>query len=464
MIILGPRASIATLLLFTLLGAACGGGGGGDDGGGGTKSCLVAYQAGCEKGQVCEDVDGRMPACFAAISFQGKVFGALDRKPVAGARVVARDASDAVVSTVAITKEDGTYTLVVPAKRDANGAPVEVKYTLRADASGFQTFPTAPRVALPVSVTTATGDPKVVRSAATDIALLPLPNKDDLGSITGMVTADHPGGVLVVAGNATGVADAKGAYEVFNVPASASVEVRGYAAGLQFKPASAAVTAGMRTKDVNLASSGEATADVSGKIDIVNGGTGTTTSVVLAVESTFVASAARGEVPKGLRVGNITSDFVIKGVPDGKYVVLAAFENDDLVRDPDTSIGGTQIVHITVAGRSQAIATSFKVTGALRVVSPGASMLEEVSGKPSFVWGDDSSEKSYQLRVFDAFGNTVWENLMIPSVSGSATVTAPYGGPALKEGMIYQFRATSIKQSGSAIATTEDLRGVFSYK
>jgi hypothetical protein len=38
------------------------------------------------------------------------------------------------------------------------------------------------------------------------------------------------------------------------------------------------------------------------------------------------------------------------GVPDGKYVALAAFENDGLVRDPDTSIGGTQIVHLTVSG------------------------------------------------------------------------------------------------------------------
>ena len=83
-------------------------------------------------------------------------------------------------------------------------------------------------------------------------------------------------------------------------------------------------------------------------------------------------------VPKGLRIGNITSDFVIKDVPDGKYVVLAAFENDGLVRDPDVAIGGTQIAHITVAGQAQAISTSFKVTGSLAVVSPGADKLDEV--------------------------------------------------------------------------------------
>jgi hypothetical protein len=35
-----------------------------------------------------------------------------------------------------------------------------------------------------------------------------------------------------------------------------------------------------------------------------------------------------------------------------------------------------------------------------------------------------------------------------------------YGGPALEGGMIYQFRATSLK-GGVPIASTEDLRGVF---
>ena len=34
----------------------------------------------------------------------------------------------------------------------------------------------------------------------------------------------------------------------------------------------------------------------------------------------------------------------------------------------------------------------------------------------------------------------------------------------LESGMLYQFRATSIKQGGSPIAITEDLRGVFLYK
>jgi hypothetical protein len=416
-------------------------------------------------GLACEEVQGAtVPSCFAPLALQGHVLGALDGKPIAGARVVASDADGAAVSTVAISAMDGAYSLTVPAKRDANGVPVQVSYTLRADATGFLTFPLAPRVALPIDVSTAAGTPPVLKSAATEIGLIPLATTTGLGSVAGKVVADHPGGTLVVAGGSTAIADFAGNYEVFNVAASATVDVRGYAAGLQITPVQAAVTAAKQTMGVDLKSTGAATATVSGQVAIVNGGGATTTSVVLAVEETFNADAARGVVPKGLRIGNVSGSFAIKDVPDGKYVVLAAFENDGLVRDPDVSIGGTQIAHITVAGQAQTIGTSFKITGALAVVSPGATKLDEVSGTPALVWASDSGEDHYEVRVFDALGNKTWENLAVPSSKGGQNVSVDYGGPALKAGMIYQFRATSIKTGGSPIATTEDLKGVFVYK
>ena len=51
------------------------------------------------------------------------------------------------------------------------------------------------------------------------------------------------------------------------------------------------------------------------------------------VESTFDATFARGDSPRGLRAQragapSITGAFSIADVPDGRYVVLAAFEND----------------------------------------------------------------------------------------------------------------------------------------
>lgn len=427
------------------------------------KGCSVESQTGCTAGLVCEEVDGKVPGCFAPLSFKGRVFDIANDQGIDGARVVARDANDAAVSTVAVTDVDGTYTLTVPSKRDSAGTPLMVSYTLRADAMGYQTFPKAPRLALPIDLTTATGDPPIVESAATDVGLIKLPNASGLGWISGEVLAPNPGGTLIVAGGVTGVADRDGNYVVYNITPGSAIDVHGYAAGIQLDPETVAVLADAETSDVDLRENERHLATISGKVEIVNPGDGKDTSIVLAVEETFNATAARGEVPRGLRVGGVSGDWVIPDVPDGRYVVLAAFENDFLVRDPDTSIGGTEIVHIVVDGTDQPLSQSFKVTGALGVVSPGASELEEVMGTPTFVWEDDSSEDGYELRVFDALGNLTWENTAVPSVSGSKTVSLDYAGTALQSGMIYQFRAMSIK-SGVPISATEDLKGVFLYR
>ena len=87
-----------------------------------------------------------------------------------------------------------------------------------------------------------------------------------------------------------------------------------------------------------------------------------------------------------------------------------------------------------------------------------------MKGTPQFVWADDSGEDHYEVRVFDAFGNMVWEDRDIPGVSGNKNVSVAYGGPALTPGLLYQFRATSIKRGGTAISATEDLRGTFFYE
>jgi hypothetical protein len=145
-------------------------------------------------------------------------------------------------------------------------------------------------------------------------------------------------------------------------------------------------------------------------------------------------------------------------VPDGEYVVLAAFDNDALVRDPDENIGGTDLVRVTVSS-DVTLDESFKVTEALEVFSPGAEDAEVVDGSPTFVFADDSSEDGYNLIVLDAFGDLVW-SADVPEQSGGSEVSVPYEGPALEDGMVYQFRATSIRGT-SPISTTEDLKGVF---
>jgi hypothetical protein len=151
----------------------------------------------------------------------------------------------------------------------------------------------------------------------------------------------------------------------------------------------------------------------------------------------------------------------IVDVPAGDYIVLAAFENDGLVRDPDTGIGGTAIQEITVANAAVTV-DGFKITGALEILSPGANRAEVVTGSPTFRWVDDSSEDGYELTVYDTFGSVIWNDANVARVTGG-DVSVAYGGPPLTPGY-YQFRVLSWRdRNGSRvfISATEDLKGVF---
>ena len=128
------------------------------------------------------------------------------------------------------------------------------------------------------------------------------------------------------------------------------------------------------------------------------------------LESTFIQSEAiaRGVAPAGLARVMSVEPSRLRACRPGEYAVLAAFENDELVRDPDEGISGTDVVHIEVTGDEPEVALpqGFKVTEALAVVSPGADGLTVIAGDqaPTFEWADDSSEDGYELRVFDSFG------------------------------------------------------------
>jgi len=425
---------------------------------------------------VCESVSGGESRCAAPLVIRGRVLNIADDEPIIDARVQAVDANGAAVGTSAATDSDGAYELLVPANRNANLTPLSGSYTLRAQAASFIEFPTAIRPALPLDVATAAAedDGWVIENALTTIKLIALPgDTSDLGSISGAVQAKTNASLLLVAEAAgktlTGFSDSAGAYIIFNVPAG-TYSVQGYAAGVQLEAVTTSVQPGERQSGIDLAESDRPLNTVSGSVQIVNAPGGSSTSVILAVESTFVEAAGRGTVPPGLRVGDVEGAFAIGNIPDGSYVVLAAFENDGLVRDPDQSIGGTQIVRIEVPdpdqGNMLSISEGFKITGALAVVTPGADGPEKVdTTTPVFEWADDSSEDGYEIRVFDSFGEEIWSD-EIASISGVETVMHTYAGPALEIGMFYQFRATSFRERNgprTAISTTEDLKGVFYY-
>ena len=456
---------------------AAGCGGGARTGSGDTNDCDLA-QPECDDGLVCAAVLDGDPRCVGPVTIHGLVIDIATDEPIGDARVQAVDVNGAAVGTSATTDSDGTYTITVPVLRDADDAPIDGTFTLRVQAAAYQEFPTPIRPALPLDAATATANETedeggwVIDNPLTTVKLISLPNDgSDLGSITGAVLAEPAAGVLVIAegssGAFTGFSDSEGQYVVFNVPAG-DYSVRGFAAGLQVNDAPAVMGVGESLTGIDLTASDAPLSTISGSVQIVNPSGGKATSIVLAVESTFAEASGRGAVPPGLRVGDIQGAFTIENIPDGQYVVLAAFENDGLVRDPDQNIGGTEIVRITTpdpeAGNVITLAEGFKVTGALAVITPGADGPEQIESlTPSLEWEDDSSEDGYEIVVRDAFGNEVWSDEIGPQ-SGTATVTLPYNGPPLEPGMFYQFRVTSFREGTggrTAISTTEDLKGVF---
>jgi hypothetical protein len=440
--------------------------GGNDD-----KTCDAVAQSGCDDGLVCEQVTDGEPTCFAPIQVRGKVLDLADTQGIAGARVVAVDVNGAAVSSVAVSASDGTYALPIPAQRSADGTPAAFPVSLRADAAGYQGFPGTVRQALPLDVgaAAADGDGFVIKSALTDIGLIAQPDAPT-GSIRGKVEVpDDHAGVLVVAesgGKGTaGIVSRDGEYTIFNL-APGPYTVSAYSVGHVYTAKDTDVAASAVTVDLALAS--DAPGSLTGDVTFADAAGVSNTSVVAFVESTFDPLTGRGIAPPGLRsprtgAPNVTGPFSIDGVPPGRYVVVAAFENDGLVRDPDLCIAGTDDVHVQVTAGQPATPTSFKVTGALEVMAPGADVAEPVTGTPTFTWADDSSEDQYLVEVFDSFGQLVW-TMTTPGVSGGMP-SLDYGGPLIP-GMYYQWRVTSSRQTGGGgascnISRSEDLRGVF---
>jgi len=432
--------------------------------------CDQYKNEGCDDGQACEAAQGGGdPICATELVVLGRVFDLNSNAGIAGATVVALDANGSAVSYIAVTDSAGNYELQVPTPRNADGSPsTSYEITLRADSSGYVTFPSGIRQALPFSTANPTmrNNRYEIQLPLTDIGLLPLPpGGPATGTIHGNVQGnDNHASVLVVAEvgakGYTAMAGRDGNYTIFNVPVGTAT-VAAYAVGYNYERGMSDVIAG-ESVEVNLDLIDDRASVVSGSVNIVNRQAGEATSVIFVLESTFDTTLLRGVSPPGLRAPepgmppNIENTFSVAGVPAGRYVILAAFENDSLVRD-ESDIGGTAIVHQEiVAGQDVAVADAFKVTGAVDLVRPGANGIEMITGVPTFEWVDDSSEDRYAVTVFDAYGNIIWETGTPKSI-----VTLPYAGPALSSGMYYQYRVSSIKDPSTVISKSEDLKGVF---
>ncbi len=465
------RSLLASLTALTL--AACG-----------QSECKLDDPSACSGGAVCESVNGLTTGrCFQPVQLQGRVFDISTAAALSGATVSALDVNGAPAGDVVTSGSDGTYVLRIPSPRaDETGKPVARSVLLRAAAEDYVPFPSGLRISLPIDTGPAkqadAKGPWVLSSPLTEVGLSPVPaGEAGRSRITGTVELSAGQRSVLVAVEANGkaitaLADGKGNFTLYNVP-SGSYTVRAYSRGTAYAPANnVSVETGKDTTGVALKKSAQQKlATVSGKVSLVAGAGQNKTSVVLVLESTYNEALQRGEVPPGLRAPdpgtspNLDGDWAIDGVPDGKYVALAAFENDNLVRDPDPTISGTQVQHLTVTDGANVSLSSFKVTAAVVMVGPGASgdAPEETTATPTFTWKPYSSAKTFSLKVFDALGNEVWGASTITATT-SSDIAVTYAGPALAAGQIYQWRATARDNTLAAISQTEELRGVFRVK
>ncbi|MCA9652337.1 MAG: hypothetical protein H6712_14710 [Myxococcales bacterium] len=439
--------------------------------------CGPGDEAGCGEGLACEPLvtDAGTHLCAEAVEIHGSVIDALDGSPIVGARVAATDELGTPVTTAVRSDAEGRFVLPVSLARDEDGTVVETRqWMLLASAAGYLAFPGPLRPALPFD-SDGRDDEGIVESSVTTVSLVPSLRSGV--TITGRVEGQDPAGTLVIAEGPMpaplSVVDAEGGFVLFDVPPGA-VTIRGLRQGLELEPRSLAVAAGEDIEDVVLLvlSEDPATmATVSGSVVIADAQGGGQTSVVLVPTVTYVEALERGPVPAGLRAPappqapSISSTFEITGVPAGSYTVLAGYENDALIRDPDASIAGTQVQQIAVArGATVELESAVRLTAALVLVGPGAEGPELVDGAPTFSWEDDASEDRYSLVVRDARGDEVWRDDELPRVTGVSEVEVPYAGPALTSGMTYQFRVEAWRDNGgepTVISRTEDLRGVF---
>jgi len=447
--------------------------------GGNSTQCKLDDPNSCSSGQVCESIlNQNAPACFNPVQVQGHVSDLTSSAPIGGATVSALDENSAPAASVAISASNGSYTLRIPTVRaDNTGNPIGRKVALRAAAKNYFNFPTGVRISLPIDTSAAAqangSGPYLVSGGLADIGLIALSNTaQGRPSISGTAeVSPSQMGVLVVAetSNLTiaATADLSGNFTLFNVPPG-SVHVQAYSRGANYTAVDLSIQAGVDTTGLQIHKSGAPTATLNGSVNLVAGAPGPT-SVILVVESTFNPSVIRGEAPPGLRAPdpgtppNVTSSWSIAGIPDGKYVVLAAFENDGDVRDPDPNIAGTQILHIAVSGGAvvNGVQPSFKVTSAVGMVSPGAGdAIELTAPQPTFIWQPYPSARTYDLTLFDATGNSVWTKT-VTAVTGQNNSATYDGVTPLSSGRFYQWRALAKGIVGNPISQTEELRGVF---
>jgi hypothetical protein len=272
---------------------------------------------------------------------------------IADARVILLDAESEPVQTY-VTNDNGIVS--------QSELPIG-DYQLKISAQGYNSSP-PPRVPpLPVKV-------KQGETTTATIELFPIDTNLFVGAISGTVSSggNPVAGALVIARGAgdsyTTISAADGSYVLYNVE-EGNVDVTTYIKGLNFPTLSAVtVTDNTTTTDQDLVASGVANGTISGNIQFVAGGTAQATDITLIDRETR-------EVIPGMRVYTDTyNDYMMSGLPNGDFEIIASMLNDGNVIDPDEAVTqGDPLVTVT-NGVVDPSTRSFKITGAVVMDTP----------------------------------------------------------------------------------------------
>jgi hypothetical protein len=391
----------------------------------------------------------------------GNVADATTQSAIAGAYIIVFNADDNAPTGTALTSDaDGNFSIdLLPGN-----------YFLKVYKQDYDAMPSAGMEAVPFSITVGTTtEQSVEMTPATDT---------NTGYISGKVTGNDVGGVLVVAEHSvnevaySSVSDKDGNYTIFNVPAG-TYDVKGFKASYNSSTATASVTADMETTEVGIELSTGAAGTLSGSVRNIAASN-------LDVDVSLVHPLTRETIP-GLVTQTTALTYTIANIPDGTYIARATFKNDDRVMDPDRIAKFGEPV-VTFAANT--IELTFDITGSITLNSPTneatTTQPVETSVAPTFTWTAYSSTSDYVIEVIDAAtGAVIWggfdnsgslpvKNIVIPSSQQSITFNSD-GNATISElipGRTYRWRIFASKNDQNSdtgwtlISASEDQRGL----
>jgi hypothetical protein len=304
------------------------------------------------------------------------------------------------------------------------------------------------------------------------------------GMISGHIsdTQGQPAASALIVATADGtllstVAGPGGGYVLHNVP-TGSTTLEAFLGGYIFDPTGPVTVTADANTDQDIVAVGPATGEISGHVSFtaVSGD---------IIDITLLHPGTRDALPRLRTFTNEGADYLMSGVPNGEFEIIASLENDGYVLDPDESV--TQgIPMVVISALAPTVTEHFKVTGSIQLTNPPSNtngVIPELGNTPVFTWTKASSYASadyYVVEVVDESGDTIWGgfdsemNFMplvtepqgnAPSVDYNSDETATLA--LLEPGRHYQLRVyaavtdTDVPKGYRLLSASETLDGIF---